>query len=175
MPHKRGRPRKPAVPRTPSGYISRAIVDPTETERIMETALAYRQHQYGLTYAQARDQKAESELGRLALAGRLSPAQYTAGVAYRECSIAARMALEAPDSLVRGNPGSGGHNVPSEAWIASAVAAVARWEVMKEWAKKAHAKRVLDWLIVEDKPCNSWQVFKARGGLSYIAKRMGGN
>lgn len=56
-----------------------------ETEReAMATALAARQRHFGVTRAQARDERLGSSLNRLAFRGAISETQYQAGVAFGE-------------------------------------------------------------------------------------------
>ncbi len=76
---KRGRPKKEGVLREPNGRASRAKEPPAKV------ALEARMRMHNLTKAQAMDQKAATNLGRLAMMGRaegLSQDQYEAALRY---------------------------------------------------------------------------------------------
>lgn len=75
----RGRPRKDDVLREPNGRASRAREHPAKV------AIAARMKMFNLTAGQAMDQKAATNLGRLAMMGRvdgLSQDQYEAAIRY---------------------------------------------------------------------------------------------
>ena len=81
---KAGRKRKNGVKRQPNGQPSRA----GSSAKIMNVALEQRRRM-GLDGAKARDQRAESPVGRLALAGRISDPEWEAA----ECLRARRHAF----------------------------------------------------------------------------------
>lgn len=112
---RRGRKRL-NVPRTPSGQRSRAKTAMTENTE----PIATRMRLFGLSEVDARDQKAESVVGRLLMRGRkmgdkasgITEGQYDAAVEYRKQAEAYRRALSAPDSLR--SPASGSNVSRSE-------------------------------------------------------------
>jgi hypothetical protein len=94
----RGRTRKPGR-RYPCGKRVKY-----ETEReAMQTAIAARQRQLGVTARQARDERLGTALGRLAFREVISDKQYQAGVAfadlYRRHHIAIGLPLPSPCSV----------------------------------------------------------------------------
>ena len=97
----RGRKRKPGK-RHPCGKLVRPSSGETQAE-ILATVVDARQRHYGVTAAQARDQRLSSALGRLAFAGAISPQQYEAGqrfgsVYYRH-QLMTGMPLPRPSSV----------------------------------------------------------------------------
>src|SRR5690606_32020862 len=94
---------RPGKQRTPKGRISRAKAAMTEHVEPVAT----RMRLYGLVEEDARDQKAESVVGRLLLRGRrmgdraggITDPQYDAAVEYRRQVEAYRRAIAAPDPL----------------------------------------------------------------------------
>lgn len=97
-----GRKRKPGVARTKSGQQSRA----QEAYQEHVGPIMTRMRLYGLNEKDARDQKAESVIGRLAMMGQqlggISNAQYDALTEYRSQVDAYRRAIEAKDGLGTG-------------------------------------------------------------------------
>lgn len=119
---RRGRRGKPNAMRTASGRLSRARaavlednIEPVET----------RMRLFGLTKADARDQKAGSVVGRLQLSGELSHAQYDAAVEYQRLHDAYKRALTAPDALRKGT-GSGVDVPETDAYAAWCRQVIAR-------------------------------------------------
>ena len=101
-----GRKRKPKVARTPSGQISRA----QETYQEHVGPIMTRMRLWGLSEKDARDQKAESVIGRMCLRGQeddgLSQKQWEALEEFKRQSEARSRALEARDSLRTASPRS---------------------------------------------------------------------
>lgn len=95
----KGRKRKQGVVRTKSGRISRAADAYQENVGPIQV----RMKMHNLTEPQARDQKAETVIGRLSFIGQqmggLSPQQYEALVEYRAQVDMYRRAIEAIDGL----------------------------------------------------------------------------
>ena len=75
----RGRKRKPGK-RLPCGKRPREDV----RKEAMATVMAARQRHYGVTAAQAKDERLGTALGRLAFADQITPDQYAAGEIYGE-------------------------------------------------------------------------------------------
>jgi len=122
------RPRKSGVKRTKSGQISRAKDAYNENA----AGIALRMKVFGLSEADARDQKAATYVGRLCLAGRkattdgITEAQYEAALAYREAYEAFQRAVKSPDALRTGAGGAGGYEGSEYAqWCQRSVA---KWE-----------------------------------------------
>lgn len=94
--NKRGRPRIEGRLREPNGRISRA------KEPAQKVALEARARHYGLTPAQALDQRAQSQIGRLAMLGAsdgLSRDQYEAGERFLEIRNDYRKSLLSPGAF----------------------------------------------------------------------------
>ncbi len=83
------------VKRTASGRRSRAA--DSYVENI--AGIQARMMRYGLSEANARDQKAATVLGRLQLSRTISQAQYEAGTTYLAAYGAYQRALKSPDAL----------------------------------------------------------------------------
>jgi hypothetical protein len=75
----RGRKRKPGK-RLPCGKRPRE----DNRKEAMATVMAARQRHYGVTAAQAKDERLGTALGRLAFADQITPDQYAAGEIYGE-------------------------------------------------------------------------------------------
>lgn len=155
---RRGRKRKPGVPRTPSGQISRA-----QRAQIDEAAeaRAVRIRMFGLSEVDARDQKAATYIGRLCLAGRknttdsITETQYEAAQRYLNAYIAFQRAVGSPDSLREGR--GGGTTIEDDAYNHRCQAAVALWErlqacIYREQEIHRHANMwaALDYLVLRD-------------------------
>jgi hypothetical protein len=108
MANKAGRKRKPGARREPNGRISRA----GEREKIMTVALEQRRRM-GLDGAAARDQRAESPCGRLALQGRLTDQEYEAAEHLRTRRAAFLAELARPVRLADLAAGAGDMGGPT--------------------------------------------------------------
>lgn len=150
------------MPRTDSGQISRAKENP------QQTVLAYRQARYGLTEAQAKDQRAATELGRLCLSGAITQAMYDAGVQYLELHDEMLRAIKAPVGLRKTNAGGDGGDNASFEYIEWAVAAVAKWKVfrMRGWP-------CVQLVVIDDQPPTEGMLAELRVALTILAKRFG--
>lgn len=104
-----GRKRKLAA-RTKSGRLSRAGAVDANIEPILT-----RMRLFGLTEADARDQKAASFIGRLNLQKIISAPQYDAAVEYLRVYGAYKRAIKAPDAL-RSSDGVGGDHGDTESY-----------------------------------------------------------
>lgn len=124
----KGRPRKSNVRRTKSGAISRAKDAYNENAE----GFALRMRTFGLSEADARDQKASTYVGRLCLAGRrnnadgISDGQYEAAMAWREAYEAFQRAVKSPDALRSGV--GGGDQGESDHYADWCRRAIAKWE-----------------------------------------------
>ena len=78
----RGRKRK-AGRRHPSGKLVQPNARESQRD-VMATALEARQRHYGVSARQAKDERLGTPLGRLAFAGKVSPAQFAAGELFAE-------------------------------------------------------------------------------------------
>jgi hypothetical protein len=123
-----GRPRKSGVKRTKSGQISRAASSYAENA----DGIALRMKVFGLTEADARDQKAATYVGRLCLAGRrnsadgITEAQYEAAQAWREAYEGFQRAVKSPDALRTGS--GGGDQGESEDYTRRCRSAISRFQ-----------------------------------------------
>jgi hypothetical protein len=116
----KGRPRKIGVTRTKSGRASRAGAEPANLEPIL-----LRMKMFGLSEADARDQKAGTFIGRMNLMDKklISNAQYDAAVAYLEVYDNYKRAISAPDALRNSvSSGGGGSTEDHARWCANAKA-----------------------------------------------------
>lgn len=78
----------------------REIKEKHETPReVTQTAMAYRQRQYGLTADQARDQRAATFIGRAVLKGEITPDQYDAANWFHEATLQYRNAMQSPGRM----------------------------------------------------------------------------
>lgn len=148
--------------RTDSGQISRAKENP------QQTVLAYRQARYGLTEAQAKDQRAATELGRLCLSGAITQAMYDAGVQYLELHDEMLRAIKAPVGLRKTNASGDGGDMVSEDYVTWAIGAVAKWKVfeMKGWP-------CMQMVVIDDQPTTEGITNELRVALAILAKRFG--
>jgi hypothetical protein len=168
---RRGRPRK-AGNRYKSGNLR-----PTHEPAISPAAVAATQpHRKGLG-DRAADQKAESELGRLALRGQISGLQYLAGQRYAAQWRAYLATLEAPRSLQRGH-GRGQACNPADCRERGANCAcdLAR----RSWLRSAFALHAIPGGIIVtarvccwDVPCPIWGLALLRSGLDALAESLG--
>ncbi len=133
----------------------------------MQAVIDYRMARYGLSEAQARHQRAETELGRLYLTGRIGELAYLAGEQYRELHDDMLRAIKAPIGLRKTNATGDGGDMVSETYVEWAIAAVAKWKVfeMKGWPCLQH-------VIIEDRPVGS-MMDELRMALTMLAKRFG--
>lgn len=128
----KGRPRKIGAKRTKSGQISRAAGAYSENA----DGIALRMRVFGLTEADARDQKASTYVGRLCLAGQrcstdgISPAQYEAAQAYVAAYTNFQKAVKSPDALASSSGGACGDEGPG--YVDWCNRAVANWEAVKK-------------------------------------------
>lgn len=148
------RKRQTGVKRTASGQKSRAKdaynehLDPILT----------RMRLFGLNEKDARDQKAETVIGRMLLTGQLgklphSEIMYNAAVAYLACKHEFQRAVKSPDALRSGTGDSGGEGDEVE-YARRCNSAIAKWEavnkaVQEEQAIHRHANMyaALDYIV----------------------------
>jgi len=90
----RGRKRK-AGRRHPCGKLVRASVGETQREALA-TVLEARQRHYGVTAAQAKDERLGTALGRLAFAGKITAEHLAAGELYGEIMARNRAVMGLP-------------------------------------------------------------------------------
>lgn len=97
----RGRKRKPGK-RHPCGKLVQPSKGETQAD-ILATVVEARQRHYGVTAAQARDQRLSSALGRLAFTGAITQEQYEAGQKFGEVyhrhHVVTGMPLPSPSSV----------------------------------------------------------------------------
>lgn len=117
----KGRPRKIGVKRTASGRASRAGALPANMEAIL-----LRMKMFGLSEADARDQKAGTFIGRLNLTDKkslISNSQYDAAVAFLEVYDKYKRAIGAPDASKQSGGFGGGESSEDHArWCQAAKA-----------------------------------------------------
>jgi hypothetical protein len=156
---KKGRPRKEGVKRTKSGRASRAASAYNENAE----AIALRMKVFGMTEAEARDQKAATYIGRLCLTGvrrttdGITQAQYEAAQAYLSAYEQFQRAVKSPDALRSSEGAASGPETDSyAAWCRNAIG---KWEkiqyaVMIEQGfhenRGANMWAALDYLVLRD-------------------------
>ena len=172
----KGRPRKIGVKRTKSGRASRAGAVPANMEAIL-----LRMKMFGLSEADARDQKAGTFIGRLNLTDKkalISNAQYEAAVAYLEVYDKYKRAIGAPDALKQsGGSAGGGDNTEDYArWCQGAKAkydaAIGALRAEQEIHTGANLYAALDYLVCRDE--QHWHmVGDCRIALNALAHHFG--
>jgi hypothetical protein len=163
------------VKRTKSGQISRAKDAYNENA----AGIALRMKVFGLSEADARDQKAATYVGRLCLAGRkattdgVTEAQYEAAMAYREAYEAFQRAVKSPDALRTGNGSSGGGEGPEYAgWCQRSIA---RWDGIQ---KAVYAEQEIHgyanmWAALDYIVCRDQQLAHLLGDLRLALNAIG--
>jgi hypothetical protein len=167
---RRGRPRDDNAVRTASGRKSRAR-RPQEDPRAV--VLAARRRHFGLPEHLASHEKAGTVLGRLWLAGDITDPSREAGERYLVIHAEAMRALKAPVGLaVSGTGGTAGDHA-SEEYVAWAIAAVARYEVLKVALEAGGFYRLVHAVVVEDTPVPSTSLPELVAGLAVLAVKLG--
>lgn len=179
---RRGRTRK-FKRRERSGKIlrlHRAVASAERTAEILSVVAAQpHRARYG---EQFRDQRAESELGRLAMDGVLTAQQYEAGIAYRRVVASMRREICAPPTHAKSHSGlmlkQGG-----QASLAQQITDEAEEE--KFWralgkhsdavrSMSADQKRAVDGVVLDERSIyDSISVFDLKGGLNVLADHFG--
>lgn len=117
----KGRKRNINVKRSPSGRASRAGAVPANMDAIL-----LRMKMFGLSEADARDQKAATFIGRMNLTDKkalISDAQYDAAVSFLEVYDRYKRAIGAPDASKQSGGVTGGQSSDEyAAWCANAKA-----------------------------------------------------
>ena len=170
---RKGRPRKTG-PRYKNGNLRPSSHEPA----VSPAAIAASQpHRQGLGDS-AADQKAESELGRLALRGRISAIQYLAGQRYAAQWRAYLATLDGPRSPQRGQGrGSGCNPADCRERGANCACDLAR----RLWTRSTFALQAADREAVVtiarvccwDTPCPPWALPVLRCGLDALAESLG--
>jgi hypothetical protein len=172
----KGRKRAVGVKRTASGRRSRAAAAYEENADPIQT----RMRLFGLSEADARDQKAATFVGRLQLTRVISTVQYDAAVEYLSIIHAARRAIAAPDGLrdSGGTAGDRGDTPEYSAWCDRAKAArnAADAAVMREQCllrnRGTNLFAALDYVVLRDEV--AWHlVGDARLALNALAHHLG--
>lgn len=167
--NKRGRPRH-AGPREPNGRKQRV--------RDMDSvAINARQRVFGLSEAQARDQHAETVLGRLWLRGVISEHQREAGYRYREKYLSMKRAIEPP----RGFEVSGRSGSPPDwdapdfdrlAYTDQAIRAIADYEALK--VAIGQCAPIVELVVLRDCELDTKLAMrKLTDGLDILVKQLG--
>jgi hypothetical protein len=113
-----GRKRKAGVKRTASGRISRSKDAYQEHLPGVETRMRI----FGLSEKDARDQKAETPIGRMQLRGDLSTPQYEAAQEVIRLREAFQRAVKSPDAMrSSGGGGDQGESATYAAWCKGAI------------------------------------------------------
>lgn len=170
-----GRKRKPGIARTASGRPSRAKAAYQEN---LEPILT-RMRIFGLSEADARDQKAGTLIGRLNLQKIIDQQQYDAAVEYLRIYEQYKRAIKSPDALRTGSGGGDqGQGADYERWCGNAVSkfTAATNAVMAE--QSLHANRgtnmfaAIDYILTRDE--QMWHmVGDCRLALNALAHHFG--
>ncbi|HWK64143.1 MAG TPA: hypothetical protein VNS34_04340 [Rhizobiaceae bacterium] len=153
---KRGRPRKDVPFREPNGRASRAE-DPID-----RLAIQVRAKMLGISEQRARDQRAGSFLGYLAMLGRadgLSESQYEAALEFREVRNDYLKAIKAPDAVVDNQSTGRPSDAVSDDYIRWCAHATARYAAARKAVQEAqNATRsenlwaALDLVVIQQQP-----------------------
>lgn len=117
-------------------------------------------------------QDAGSILGVLHVQGRITKAMKEAGELVEEYHRDKERATQTPDSLATRGAGTGGDLVSND-YISWAIAAVAKWEVAKDWLTTASALKVFEHCVVGRNYPTDEEYGSLYIGLSYLAVCMG--
>lgn len=170
-----GRKRTPGLKRTPSGRASRAGAVPANMEAIL-----LRMKMFGLSEADARDQKAGTFIGRLNLTDKktlISNAQYDAAAAFLEVYDKYKRAIGAPDASKQSGGVGGGDNTEDYArWCFQAKtkydAAIKAIQDEQEIRRGANLYAALDYLVCRNE--QHWHmVGDCRIALNALAHHFG--
>jgi len=127
----------------------------------------------GLPPDLAGHELAGTSIGRLWLAGKITTLQREAGDQYMALRAAMLRAIKAPDGLAatdgRGAPG----DLVTDNYVAWAVAAVARYKVVRGWLCDAALAAVVDSVVVDGRECDEATLPYLVRGLQVLADRMG--
>ncbi|MGI6854482.1 hypothetical protein [Mesorhizobium sp. 1B3] len=153
---KRGRPRKDVPFREPNGRASRAE-DPID-----KLAIQVRAKMLGISEQRARDQRAGSFLGYLAMLGRadgLSASQYEAALEFREVRSDYLKAIKAPNAVVDNQSTGRPSDAVSDDYIRWCAHATARYAAARNAVQEAqNATRsenlwaALDLVVIQEQP-----------------------
>jgi hypothetical protein len=153
---KRGRPRKDVPFREPNGRASRAE-DPID-----KLAIQMRAKMLGISEQRARDQRAGSFLGYLAMLGRadgLSDSQYEAALTFREVRNDYLKAIKAPNAVVDNQSSGRPSDAVSDDYIRWCAHATARYAAARKAVQEAqNATRsenlwaALDLVVIQEQP-----------------------
>lgn len=171
---KRSRPRKPGL-REPNGRLQRAP-RPEREDEIMSVVIAQRAKVMpsGTNRQALRDQRAETAFGRLLLTGAITPAQYDAGVLWRDSFMAYCRVTGVPlpkllSTLAETVKGHDERDIPD-----NAVAAIRERDTLIEAAllddprSYRAAKAALNAVIINDKPPGMEMLGDLREALNRI-------
>lgn len=175
----KGRPRKIGVKRTKSGQISRAADAQTDNA----DPIKIRMRLFGLSEADARDQKAETYIGRLCMAGRknnadgITQVQYDAAQEYLSAYESFQRAVKSPDALR--SPAGGGNGAESDGYANWCRNAVQRYEnafkavrEAQEVHRGANMYAAIDYLVVRNEQ-HPHMVGDCRLALNALAHHFG--
>ena len=169
--NKRGRP-SADVEREPNGRKKR---NPKPQEDMCKVAIDARQRVYGIPEEQAKHEKAGTVLGRLWLSGAITTEQREAGEKYLELYNAAMRAINAPDGLAVSDSGGSSGDVVTDEYIAWAIKAVERYEVMKAAIHdlSPYAIGLVEWVVVNDLGIGLEPMPALQRELNILAAKMG--
>lgn len=153
---KRGRPRKNVPFREPNGRASRAE-DPID-----KLAIQVRAKMLGISEQRARDQRAGSFLGYLAMLGRadgLSASQYEAALEFREVRSDYLKAIKAPNAVVDNQSSGRPSDAVSDDYIRWCAHATARYAAARNAVQEAQNTTrsenlwaALDLVVIQEQP-----------------------
>lgn len=161
-----GRPRSVAERRLSTGPVEGDV-------RPMETALLARQRIYGLSEDQAKNQYAETALGRLYLAHHITKWQRLAGEKYLALRCDAMKAYRAPQSYMAGNGKSADGDLISDEYVEWCRRVTDGYERALRLISASAPRRELvpltavNMIVVEDRDAN-WLIGDLRVGLDAL-------
>jgi hypothetical protein len=117
---KGGRPRQDG-PREPNGRINRRWKAQESERSAVRTATEARQRLFGLPEAVCTQPDAMTVLGRLKLAGRISPDEHDAAIRYSLIRRDYQMAIAAPPDFKEPKPEENSTGMEYEVWVKRAV------------------------------------------------------
>ena len=160
LPNRKGRKRKTTVKRDASGK--------SRGEDMVREVVKRQPHRRWLQEAHRLDQRAESHLGRLALARHVSAVEYEAGKHYAGVVARYRAVISARDPLRQGSPGSGLNMLAAEARRRTI-----EFNDAFECLGGQYIQRLVARVAVYDEPCPYGSMEALRYGLRALAVNFG--
>ncbi len=158
--NRRGRKRKTTVKRDSAGK--------SRGEDKIREVVKNQPHRRWLTEAHRLDQRAESHLGRLALARHVSAVEYEAGKHYAKVVAQYRAVISSRDPIRQGHPGSG-----RDMQAAEARRRTTEFNDAFECMGEQPVQRLVARVAVYDEPCPYGSLEALRSGLRALAVNFG--